>query len=394
MFKKLFNNISNTIQSGSKKGYTNGWQNFSPGKYSYGSQVYKSYSYACINARAENVAKARIYLKRKTKSGYEEIKEHKFLDIMNKPNDVQQSFEILLFLISASLDIYGNAYLFVKRNKNPAGAIGKSLEPEGLYFLPYPNTRIEMNEENNRIRSYEYSEGTVKYKIPAEDVIHFTVPSPMSNIQGRAIASAFNFTLEIDFFQNLFQKSFYENNASIGLILECDDTLNDEQFERLETRLQQKYTGADKSGKPLILEDGLKASSYKPSVKDVEMLPARKLIRDEILAIYRVPKVILGILEDVNYAGSREAYRVFNEYTIYPFAKICIESKLNIFLRENFSEDLKLVMEYEFETDRKLQLEAYEIYRKYDIASVEEIRELEGFGKQQKIKNQIKQKND
>ena len=381
MFKKIFNKISQKFQSGNNKGYTNGWQNFTPARYSYGSQVYKSYSYACINARAENVAKARIYLKRKTKSGYEEIKEHKFLDILNKPNDIRQSFEILLFLISASLDIYGNAYLLINRSKQKA-AKGMYKEPVGLYFLPYPDTRIVMNDENNKILSYEYSEGTAKYKIPAADVIHFTVPSPMSNIQGRAISSAFNFTLDIDFFQNLFQKSFYENNASIGLILECDETLNDEQFERLETRLRQKYTGADKSGKPLILEDGLKASSYKPSVKDVEMLPARKLIRDEILAIYRVPKVILGILEDVNYAGSREAYRVFNEYTIYPFAKICIESKLNIFLRENFSEDLKLVMEYEFETDRKLQLEAYEIYRKYDIASVEEIRELEGFGKQ------------
>jgi len=40
-----------------------------------------------------------------------------------------------------------------------------------------------------------------------------------------------------------------------------------------------------------------------------------------------------------------------------------------------------MVMEYEFETDRSLQLQSYEIYRKYDIATVNEIRELEGFEK-------------
>ncbi len=382
MIKNFINKIRNGFGGEKRKGYENGWLNFSPGRTSYGSQVYKSYSYACINARAENIAKARIYLKRRTSKGYNELREHKFIDIMNKPNDVHQSFEILLFLIAASLDMFGNAYLLIDRHKRRSETV-KNKEPKGLYFLPYHNTRIVMNDENNRIKSYEYKEGNNSYLIPASDVIHFMVPSPMNNIEGKSIASAFNYTLDIDFFQNLFQKSFYENNASIGLILECDETLNDEQYERLETRLQQKYTGADKSGKPLILEDGLKASSFKPSVKDVEMLPARKLIRDEILAIYRVPKVILGILEDVNYAGSREAYRVFNEYTIKPYAKICIESKLNIFLRENFEEDLKLEMEYEFETDRKLQLEAYEIYRKYDIASVEEIREIE----QLRIKN-------
>jgi capsid portal protein len=109
------------------------------------------------------------------------------------------------------------------------------------------------------------------------------------------------------------------------------------------------------------------------------MLPARKMIRDEILAIMRVPKIILGVLEDVNYAGSKEAIKIFNDYTIRPFAKLCIESKFNMFLKQNYpGENLKFVMEYEFENDRALQLQTYEIYRKYNIASVEEIREMEG----------------
>jgi len=245
--------------------------------------------------------------------------------------------------------------------------------------MPYENTKIIMDEENRRIISYEYQEGNKIYKIPEKDVIHFTIPTPTSNTKGRSLVSAFNYTLDIDYFQNLFQRSFYANNASIGLILECTDNLNDEQFERIETKLEQKYTGVEKSGRPLILEGGLKASSYKPSVKDVEMLPARKMIRDEILSIFRVPKTILGILEDVNYAGSKEAIKIFNDYTIKPFAKLCIESKLNIFLKENYSNDIIIAMEYEFETDRELQLKAYEIYRKYDIVSVKEIRELEGF---------------
>jgi len=93
----------------------------------------------------------------------------------------------------------------------------------------------------------------------------------------------------------------------------------------------------------------------------------------------RVPKIILGILEDVNYAGSREAIRIFNDYTIKPFAKLCIESKFNIFLKDNYDDDVNIAMEYDFENDRELQLKAYEIYRKYDIASINEIRELEGF---------------
>ncbi len=388
MIKEIIKRFRKGFSSEGRKGYGENWRSFMPTGSDVVNGVYKSYSYACINARAENIAKARIYLKKRNGEGYDDVYSHGFLDIINKPNNFNQSFEMLLYMVSASLDIHGNALLLIKRGKREE-SLGSEIKPgrinsrkpEGLYYMPYENIRMIMNKENSRIESYEYREGNNVYMIPERDVIHFLVPSPGSNIKGKPISAAFNFTLDIDYYQNLFQRSFYINNASIGLILENEEQMVDEQLERIETRLQQKFTGVEKSGKPLILEGGLKASSYKPSVKDVEMLPSRKMIRDEILAIYRVPKVILGILEDVNYAGSKEAYRIFNEYTIKPFAKICIESKLNIFLQENYEEVLKLTMEYEFETDRALQLKAFEVYRKYDIASIDEIREIEGFGK-------------
>lgn len=388
---RIFGGIKKVVNREVKvKEYNTGWTNLMSGYNARSYEMYASYAYAAINARAENIAKARIYLQRKTKgrkkSEYEEVTEHSFLDAINNPNVFNQSFEIMLFMISVSLDIYGNAYLLVSRKpKSESNANAVYGEPDMFYFLPFKNVRPIMDENNRSIKEYEYTEGNKIYKIPERDVIHFIVPSPYSNTMGKSLASAFNYTLDIDYYQNLFQKSFYINNASIGLILEYPENMNDEQFERIETKLEQKYTGVDKSGKPLILEGGLKASAYKPSVKDVEMLPSRKMIRDEILAIFRVPKVILGILEDVNYAASKEAFRIFNEYTIRPFAKICIESKINLFLRENYkNEELRISMEYEFETDRALQLKAFEIYRKYDIVSVEEIREIEGFGK---IKN-------
>jgi len=365
ILKKIFGNKE-------KKDYSGGWVSLLEGYNIKNNDTFSSYVYACITCRAENISKASVYLhKNSIASGRTELRRHPFLDLIHKPNKFNQSFESLLYLISVSLDLFGNAYLLIERN---------SSIPYSLYFMPFQNTRILLDKENRKIEGYEYREGNKIFNIPASDVIHFLIPSPSNNITGKSLVSAFNFTLDIDYYQNLFQKMFYMNNASIGLILECPENLNDEQFERLETKINQKYSGVDNSGKPLILEGGLKASSYKPSVKDVEMLPARKMIRDEILAIMRVPKIILGILEDVNYAGSREAIRIFNDYTIRPFAKLCIESKFNIFLKENYQGDLYIEMDYEFENDRELQLKAYEIYRKYDIASKEEIRELEGFG--------------
>jgi len=87
---------------------------------------YKSFAYACINARAENIAKAKVYLyNAETKA---EIPKHPFLDLIVKPNKQNQTFKEILHKISSSLDLYGNSYVFIQR--------GVRKIPIGLYVLP------------------------------------------------------------------------------------------------------------------------------------------------------------------------------------------------------------------------------------------------------------------
>ncbi|MGB9697299.1 MAG: phage portal protein [Ignavibacteria bacterium] len=336
-------------------------------------ESYKSYCFACINARAENVSKAKISLFTRDGEGGSmyELKEHPFLNLIAKPNKRGQTFSELLHKISTSLDLYGNAYLYVSR--------GIDKLPIGLYHLPSRAVEILLNKDNTEIEYYRYnvSGGTVSYR--ACDVVHFMIPNPDSNFSGKSTISGFNFTLEIDYLQNLYQRNFYKNDASIGMLLECEHSISDEKYERYVNQFRQMYEGAVNSGKTLLLDSGIKAKPYQAFPKDVEILPSRKLIRDEIMTIFRVPKIILGITDDVNRANSRESIKIFNDYVIKPFAKINIESKLNNFLRENYPDrNIFITMDYEFEIDRELQLRAYEIFRKYDIASVDEIREMEG----------------
>lgn len=341
---------------------------------------YKSYAFACINARAENIAKAKIYLYRIDRNSGErkEVKDHGFLTLLNQPNKKNQTFRELLHKISSSLDLYGNSYLYIHR-----GIGGK---PSGLYFLPSQFVRAVTDTKSSLIEHYAYISGNRIIKYPCRDIIHFLIPDPDGNLNGKPTVSGFNFTLDIDYLQNLYQRNFYRNDAAPGLIIESESRISDEQYERLRESLLEKNSGAGNAGSTLILDSGIKARPYQSSPKDVEILPARKMIRDEILALFRVPKTILGIAEDINRATAREQLKTFNDYVIKPFAKICIESKLNLFIRENYqSENLELKMEYEFEIDRELQLRAYDIYRKYDIVSPEEIREMEGFGKREKI---------
>ncbi len=335
---------------------------------------YKSYAYACINTRAENVSKAKIMLYRLTRGGKfnKEVIQHPFLEIIRNPNRRGHAFKELLHKISSSLDLYGNAYLYIHRNN--------SGRPAGFYHLPSKSVRIKLNPEMSQIDRYIYFNGKSNTEYEKKDILHFLIPDPDNSFLGKSIISGFNFTQEIDFLQNLYQKNFYRNDAAVGMLLESEKTLTDNVFERLRNEFRDQYEGAENAGKTIILEGGIKAKPYQAFPKDVEILPSRKMIRDEILAMFRVPKIILGVAEEVNRATARESMKIFNDYVIKPFAKICIESKFNIFLKENFpGEELQIVMEYEFEIDRELQLKALDIYSRYGIATRDEMRELEGF---------------
>ena len=333
---------------------------------------YKSYAYACINARAENIAKAKVYLyDADTKT---EIPKHPFLDLIVKPNKQNQTFKEILHKISSSLDLYGNSYVFIQRGVRKA--------PIGLYFLPSNMVNPVYNQQQTEITKYEYIINGQKSIYKTDDIIHFTIPDPDNNLLGKSTISAFNFSLDIDYYQNLYQRNYYLNDAALGLIIETENQMDDNDVERLKSEIQNQYEGSGNVGRTLLLQGGLKAKPYHNSPKDVEIIPARKMTREEIMTVFRVPKTILGLTDDVNRANARESLKTFNDYVIKPFASISFESRLNLFLRNNYTDsNVMLRMEYDFEIDRDLQLKAFDIYRKYDIVSNEEIREIEGFSK-------------
>ncbi|HPS64405.1 MAG TPA: phage portal protein [Ignavibacteria bacterium] len=371
--RKYFRQLGGIVSGSASTGRSIG--TFFGGAKNIGFDVYKGFGYACINSRAENISKAKIYLyDDKAGRNDKEILKHDFLALINKPNAKNQTFREILFRISASLDLYGNAYLYIHR-----GIGGK---PAGIYQIPSKFVDIKLNSAGTEVESYIYYNSGKATEYPRRDIIHFLIPDPDCNYKGKPTIDGFNLTLEIDYLQNLYQRNFYKNDASPGMVIEVEREMMDTEFERFRDKFRSLYEGALNTGKALFLDSGAKAKPFQSQPKDVEILKAREWIRDEIMSIFRVPKIILGITNDVNRANAVQQLRTFNDNVIKPFAKLTIESKFNSFLQENYpDENLRLAMEYDFENDRDLQLRSYELYMKYGITTIDEIRELEGFQK-------------
>jgi phage portal protein BeeE len=76
------------------------------------------------------------------------------------------------------------------------------------------------------------------------------------------------------------------------------------------------------------LDNGLQYQSVATSQKEMDFVETRRFTRDEVLAIYKVPKAIMGITDDVNRATAQVAQSIFAEVALQPLCKM-IEQQLN-----------------------------------------------------------------
>ena len=84
-----------------------------------------------------------------------------------------------------------------------------------------------------------------------------------------------------------------------GVVLQTEQTLTDQTVTRLEDKLTAKFSGRDNRHRPLVLEHGLKASPWTLTPAEMDFLNSSKMTRDEILAVFRVPPPITGIVENM-----------------------------------------------------------------------------------------------
>jgi SPP1 gp7 family putative phage head morphogenesis protein len=115
-----------------------------------------------------------------------------------------------------------------------------------------------------------------------------------------------------------FNLEFFNKSAIPSAILKTTQKLSKEQHERLAKQVERKYSGVANAHKTMILESGLDYQPMTISQREMDFIESRKFNRDEILAVFRVPRTILGITDDVNRANAEASDYVFMSRTIKP----------------------------------------------------------------------------
>ena len=314
---------------------------------------YKNWVFACVNARAEELANIKLELY----SGDKLVTSHPIFDLINDVNPNTTKYE-LFFGTQAFLDLTGNAFWYLAREGEGKGKIKQ------IYLLSPEKMSIVAGQTGLSIAGYVYKNGKDEIPFNPTEILHFKNFNPNGNYpsphKGMGIVESALWAIETDNESRNWNYSFFKNSAKPDGILSTEGTLSETQYTRIKQQWAQAQQGSGKNGNFALLEGGLKWQETSKTQKDMDFVAQRTFSRDEIFSLFRVPKSVIGIVEDVNRANAEASDYVFAKRTVDPIMKRFV-TMLNEYLLPEYGSGLCFKYANPVPDDRLAELQEYSL---------------------------------
>ncbi|PHM67366.1 phage portal protein [Xenorhabdus sp. KJ12.1] len=120
----------------------------------------------------------------------------------------------------------------------------------------------------------------------------------------------------------------FGNGAVTSGVLQTDQALKEEAYQRLKTDFEARHQGLVNAHKPMILEMGLKWHQISLSAEDAQFLETRKFQLEEICRIFRVPLHMVQNTDRATFNNIENLGIGFINYSLVPYLTR-IEQRIN-----------------------------------------------------------------
>lgn len=200
-----------------------------------------------------------------------------------------------------------------------------------LEVLRSDNLMLDTDTSGN-LTNYRYYNGDINIRLELDEVIDIAMFSPFNALwtvqKGISPVQAIAMQMETDVTTNRWNRNMFKNGASVRDVLTTDKQLTKETKHRVLKKRRNDFQWVNNSNKAALLDNGVKYQSISPSKKELDFVESRRFTRDEVLAIFKIPKAIVGITDDVNRASATVAEEIYRKNCIQPIA-LKIENTLN-----------------------------------------------------------------
>jgi HK97 family phage portal protein len=254
------------------------------GAASEGSALGLSATWACVNFWAGNIAGLPVTVYRKGADGVPiEARDHPLFWILHdSPNYDQSAYDFWEFMC-ACLELHGNAYAEMDKRDDGSIISLTPVRPDIMRVARLASGEIEYRWEADGRRA-ALTQGNVLH-------IRGFGGGPLGGLSPLQVCRrSFGAAVATD----RAASAMFANGVRPSGILSTDEKLVGDQRPKLENLLQEKFVGAANSGRPMVLDNGVKWEQLSISPEDAQMLESRQFSVEDICRVFEVDPHLVG----------------------------------------------------------------------------------------------------
>lgn len=268
--------------------------------------------HACVRAICNQLVKLpfRLYIANPdgTPDRKKPVTSGRCFDLFRKPNAMQNHQSFMTGVASSAL-LMGNTYI-EKGGRNPAA-------PTEMYMMRGDWIEI-IPDPIHLVSQYLYRPNGVPIYFSPDEVAHFKMWHPRSELYGLSPLSALRMTITTDMFVQQWQQNFFRQGGTANHYISCPTELSDDDFELLKQRMRTEYQGVDRAHLMGVLDNDMKIINCNDESDKLDLEKLRLQLRNEVCAAYHVPIIwVMGENQTYNNADSQK--KVGFENCIQPF---------------------------------------------------------------------------
>jgi HK97 family phage portal protein len=325
--------------------------------------------YACVKILSETVSTLPCHLFKLSED--RSTKSHLWSDVMHtlvhrSPNDWQTAQEFWQQQM-VNLCLRGNSYSYIVR----AGSSGRIV---AIHPLPVDAVSVNVYAQNRIEYSVALGEkGETRSEVfQPEEILHFKTMS-MDGIRGVSPISYQGHLLGGSIEARDHANNVFANGSTPRGVLMVDGTLSDEAYSNLKDSWSSSHSGTQNANKVALLEAGVKFEPISMSPGDVQLIETRRMSREEICGIFRVPPHMVADLSRATFSNISEQSMDFYRSAISPYLKT-FESRMNYTFLGDSTREFKFDVSELIRGDFAGEVDAYKKLLEIGVMSPNEVR--------------------
>lgn len=243
--------------------------------------------YACVALLTRSQAMLRQTLFRQDAQGkLTEERKHPVAKILRQPNTWQTPFDFES-MCTAHKKLRGNSYSLITRGGDGRPLMLTPLDPSQM--------TVVQNDSLELVYKYRRPNGTVITFAAAD--IHHRRELVTNGFVGMSPLEAARQAIGMSMQMRSYSGGLFKNAAVPSGVLTHPKALSEPAQKRLKDQFEERYTGAENAGRPLLLEEGLSWVKLGMTAEDTQFIESRKFERAEIAMFYGVPPHMIGDVE-------------------------------------------------------------------------------------------------